>query len=248
MNVTDFIDQVEDFDSLTNKEQVKLLSYFYCCANGKEHFSTTEIKNEFSSLKLNQPSNVSNELLLLSKLKPPVVLRDKEGWIFQRNARKKLDEIFQGSTHHRTISKTLRNLINEVNGSEQQKFLNEAISCFEIKSFRASIIMSWLLSLDVLFEYIMSKKLLEFNNAIISHGKYKKVIISKKDEFSDIKESDFIEICRVGKIITNDIRKLLDEKLGIRNTCAHPNSMVITEIKAIAIIEDLVLNIIKRFQ
>ena len=96
--------------------------------------------------------------------------------------------------------------------------------------------MSWLLAIDTIYEFVLKNKLTEFNNAIQTHGKYKKIIITNKDNFSDIKESDFIELLRVAKIISNDTRKILDEKLAFRNTCAHPNTVIIKESKAISFI------------
>ena len=66
--------------------------------------------------------------------------------------------------------------------------------------------------------------------------------------FSDIKESVFIEVCRSSNVITNDVRKILDEKLGIRNTAAHPSTVKIHESKVVNFVEDLVDNIIIKYE
>lgn len=55
-------------------------------------------------------------------------------------------------------------------------------------------------------------------------------------------------MCRSSGVISNDIRKILDTKLGIRNSFAHPSSVYITEIKAIDFITDLVQNIILKYE
>lgn len=107
--------------------------------------------------------------------------------------------------------------------------------------------MSWLLTIDTIYEFVIKTKLIEFNIAVQSHGKYKKIIFSSKDQFSDVKETDFIELLRVSGIITNDTRKILVEKLDFRNTCAHPNSVTIKETKAIAFIEDIIDNVVIKF-
>ena len=54
--------------------------------------------------------------------------------------------------------------------------------------------------------------------------------------YPEYKESDFIEICRGSKVITNDVRKIIEDVLDLRNTCAHPNTIIIPESKAISII------------
>ena len=62
-----------------------------------------------------------------------------------------------------------------------------------------------------------------------------------------LKEKDFIEICRSAAIVTNDVKKILDEKLGIRNTAGHPSTVKVHPRKAANFIEDLVENVILKF-
>ncbi|MGY5353616.1 hypothetical protein [Wenyingzhuangia sp. IMCC45467] len=249
MTVHDFLESVSDFDSLTKKEQVKLIAFFHCVENEKQYFKANDITKEFEINALLKPSNISAEITRLKKSKPTILIESKQGFAFHRTAKKELEETYLAVKHKRDVSNTLRDLITELTGNEQKKYLEEAISCFEIKSFRASIIMTWLLAMDIMYEYILNpKNLTIFNSAIQTHGKYKKIKINSKDDFSSIKESDFIELLRVSKIITNDTRKILDEKLGVRNSCAHPNSMKILDYKAIGYIQDLVINVIKKYQ
>lgn len=249
MTVHDFLENTADFETLTQKEQVKLIAFFHCVENKKQFFNTNDILQEFENNALPAPTNIWTEIARLKKLKPPILIKANEGFTFHRSAKKSLDETYLGLKHKRNVSENLRALISELNKEEQKKYLEEAISCFEIKSFRASIIMTWLLAMDVLYEFVLlSKNLNPFNSAIQSHGKYKKITVTSKDDFSNIKEADFIEILRVSKLITNDTRKILDEKLGIRNSCAHPNSIEILDYKAIGFIQDLIFNIIKKYQ
>jgi len=53
---------------------------------------------------------------------------------------------------------------------------------------------------------------------------------------------------RAANIITNDVRKILDTKLGIRNTSAHPSSVVISDVKATDFILDLIQNVVLPFK
>lgn len=247
MKVAELIELVDNFELLTQKEQVKLISFFHCTEYTKEYFTSSDIRKEFEKQLLSIPANVSSEIAKLKKEKPAVLLSSKQGLSFHRKAKKDLEEIYLGSTHKREVSQTLRDLVVNINGNEQKAFLEEAITCFEVKSFRASIILTWLLTVDILYEFILKPANLSvFNNAIQTHGKYKKLTIINKDNFGDIKESDFIELLRVAKLISNDIRKVLDEKLGIRNSCAHPNTLIIEDYKAIGFIQDLVKNVIEK--
>jgi hypothetical protein len=247
MKIADFLDKSDGFNKLTQKERVRLMSYFYIVIENTDEFTVKQITQCFTDNNLNLPANISREFTSLSESKPKVFIKRNKNFVFERSAKKVLDEIYLSNTHSQVISTTLRDLLHKVKSTEQKSFLEEAISCFEIKSYRASIVMSWLLAMDTIYEYIIKKKIVEFNSAIQLQGKYKKIIIATKDQFGEFKESDFIEILRVAKLISNDQRKILVEKLDFRNTCAHPNSIVIKESKAISFIEDIVENVIIKF-
>jgi hypothetical protein len=131
----------------------------------------------------------------------------------------------------------------------EQSFLQEAIDCYEIGARRAAIVMTWILIVHHLFHYVFNNELTAFN-AALSKNQDKRIKISsvrKIQDFSEIPESKFIELCRISKIISNDVRKILNTKLGIRNSCAHPSGVSISEVKATDFIIDLVDNIILRF-
>ncbi|SIT88117.1 hypothetical protein [Pontibacter indicus] len=249
MTVHELIEQTADFEKLQQVEQIKLIAFFHCKEHSKEFFETKHIKEEFEKHSLVTPAGITSLIPRMRKSKPPVFILTKNGNSIHRTIKKELEEQYFGSSHKKEVSQTLRDLLNDIQGGEQKRFLEEAISCFEIKSYRAAITMTWLLTIDCLYDYVLNPtRINTFNQAIQSHGKYKKIVVSKKDDFSDIKESDFIELLRVAKLISNDTRKILDEKLGVRNSCAHPNSLDVLDYKAIGFIQDLVINVINKYQ
>jgi len=246
MMVNEFIDKVDGFDLLKQIEQVKLLAYFYTITHGKNDFSPSEIRDCFILENLKTPTNVAQYFPKLTEGKNPIFVKKGNNYSFHRSSKKELDELFLVNKHSQQTSTTLRNLLPKLTSKEQISFLDEAVSCFEIKCYRASIIMTWLLTIDAIYEMILTRYLAEFNTAIQANGQYKKVIITKKEDFNDLKEADFITLLRVGKIFSGDIRKILLEKLDFRNTAAHPNTIVIKETKAISFIEDLIENVITK--
>ena len=68
-------------------------------------------------------------------------------------------------------------------------------------------------------------------------------VVSTRDHFGEMKESDFITVCRSAGLVTNDVRKILEEKLGFRNSCAHPSSIAVGDSKVLSFVEDLVDNV-----
>jgi len=248
MTIGSLIDKVEGFDSLIQIEQVKLMAYFYTIVKAKSDFNPSEIRDTFVRENLKAPANVAQYFPKLAEGRNPIFVKKGNIYSFHRSSKKHLDEIYFANTHTQNTSATLRNLLPKLTSEEQKQFLEEAVTCFEVVCYRASIVMTWLLTMDAIYELVLIKYLSVFNAAIQSNGKYKKIIVTIKDDFTEIKEADFIELLRVGKIFTNDIRKILDEKLGFRNTAAHPNTVIIKETKAISFIEDLIENVVLKIQ
>jgi hypothetical protein len=139
-------------------------------------------------------------------------------------------------------------LVGKISGDAEQRFLAEAIACVEVKARRAAVVMAWAMTVDHLERYVLNKKLAEFNGAWARRSDNRGRSIATQDDFLEIRdESTFIEILRSAAIVTNDVRKILDEKLGFRNTCAHPNDIVIPESKVLAALEDLVYNVVLKY-
>lgn len=251
MTIANYIDKVEDFTALTAKEQIKLIAYFYTEVNSVDTFTTSDILKCFKDERLKIPTkNMSQSFKYLQEGKSPVIIAlGKYSYSLHRNIKNELDGIYKITPHKKVVALLLIDNIRKVKGIEQQSFLHEAIKCYEIQCFRAAIIMSWLLTMDVLYENVLNTNLAAFNTAMQTHTKYKKFNqISKKEDFSDIKELDFIELLRGAGIISNNIRKILVKRLDERNTNAHPNTIKITEANANHFIEDLLINVVEKFQ
>jgi hypothetical protein len=145
----------------------------------------------------------------------------------------------------------LKRAVSKVSDENQRRFLAESIACLGVDAKRATIIMTWAAIVAHLYDYILgdSRRLKDFNAALQRRqDKHNKVVITEYDDFTDIPEIIFIEVCRSAKIISNDIRKILDEKLGIRNTCAHPSGVEVHKTKVVNFVEDLVDNVIVKYR
>lgn len=63
-----------------------------------------------------------------------------------------------------------------------------------------------------------------------------------------MKESKFIEICFATRIVSTNVRKILDTSLVVRNSCAHPSGIKVTDTKVVAFVEDLLENVVLKFE
>jgi hypothetical protein len=248
-SLDEFILKVTDFQSLKNSEMIDYFSYFLVKFKALETFKPKEVSECFAELSIPPYSNISKYLSdnsIKRKGQQKFIKNNKNStYKLSRQTLEELEKNINIDTPVAIVNNTMRSLLNQLQQPSEKEYLEEAIRTFEVKAFRASIIMVWLLTIDHLFEYILANKLTDFISALRRANINK--LIHSKDDFGDIKESQFIEVCRSAGIISNDVRKILDAKLGIRNSFAHPSTITLPKSKALEFIEDLVENIILKY-
>jgi hypothetical protein len=247
-----FLHQIPDFDAKKSADLIDYFVYFLTVIQDRDAATPTDIDSCFTDAKLHKYSNVGVYLWrnAPSKCKKnPKFIRRGSGFILERVYESKLKATLDTSPGKINTSIILRDLVSRLTNNNEQTFLQEAIDCYEVSAIRASIVMVWILTMYHLYDFVLRNKLHEFNTALKSNTD-KRVKISKVnhlDDFAEIPESKFIEFARSAKIISNDVRKILDIKLGIRNTSAHPSGVTISDVKATDFITDLVQNVILKY-
>lgn len=108
--------------------------------------------------------------------------------------------------------------------------------------------MIWILAIDHLKRYIFKEVLDEFNLALSKNPDKRVKKIIKLDDFDDLPEAKLIELSRAARVVSNDVRKILEEKLGIRNSAAHPSGVGITGHKATEFALDLIGNVLLKYE
>ncbi|WP_404986576.1 hypothetical protein ACI513_05830 [Chryseobacterium sp. M5] len=243
-----FIKTVNDFDNIKSSEQIDYFSYYLIRKKNAENIKPKNISDCFSELHIPAYSNISKYLSDNSKK-----IKGYQKYIKNKDSAYKLtkqhitelEKNIVVDQHVASVTKSLNLLLDKITNTSEKAYLEEAILTFEVKAYRASIIMVWLLTVDHLYEYILNNKMSDFITAL-RNANIKKSIHSK-DDFGEIKESQFIEICKSSGIISNDVRKILETKLGIRNSFAHPSNINLPKSKALEFIEDLVENVILKY-
>lgn len=159
-----------------------------------------------------------------------------------------LDAPMIASTRH-SLNKHLGAVIDP----ERKRFLQEAISCFDAKQWRAAIVFSWVGAAYIIQEHVFKSHLTAFNSAgqaSTSSGspKFKdfKQIRSMAD-FDSLKEADLLQICQDASIMSKSEKAELKERLDLRNRCGHPNPIIVGEHAAANHIEVLILNVYAKY-
>ncbi|AUQ75285.1 hypothetical protein [Phaeobacter piscinae] len=247
-SANDFYNTVENADSLSQSTLIDFFAYYLTVDQGAECATAKEIDACFTDCDLTPPRGTSARLSEGAKAKPPKYIKVKNGYKLHRHLKASLSKKIGAEQITIQTNVTLRALESKLPEGGTRDFLKETIDCFEAGANRATITMAWILTVDHLFSHILKHKLSEFNTALSSSRGLKVKEITKRDDFNELKEVKFIELCRTAKIISNDVRKILDTCLGIRNSCSHPSGIAVKKTKVISVLEDLIENVITKYE
>lgn len=250
--VDSFVAQIPDLNEQQASSLIDYFSYFLTVLVEEDAATPSAIDYCFELARIQKYSNTSAYLSKNAKRArntTPKFLKVDGGYQLERTFELSLQKTLHAGPQRLETSHLLRSLLPKVTDQHKRTFLQEAIDCYEIGARRAAIALTWSLTVHHLYEYVLSKKLNEFN-ATLAKNTDKRIKITQVaivDDFSEIPENKFVEFLRSSRIISNDVRKILDAKLGIRNSAAHPSSVMISEVKATDFIIDLVENVVLKY-
>jgi hypothetical protein len=249
-NLEAFSLQIPELPSKTAGELIDYFAYFLTVVQGEAAATPSGITRCFELLRIPAYSNVSAFLSRHSKRgKAQRFLKSKGGYTLSRDAQLQIQKSLHTGPAKLETSLLLRGLLTKVTDTAERAFLQEAVDCYEIGARRAAIVMTWQLAMHHLCMHVLSNDIAALN-AVLAKNTDKRIkvtSVSKLDDFSDIPENKLIEFLRSAQIISNDVRKILDTKLGIRNTCAHPSAVSVSDVKATEFVIDLIDNVVAKY-
>lgn len=145
------------------------------------------------------------------------------------------------------VTQTLEKYILDVHDPDKARFVEEAIACVRNKSYRAAIVLTWVGALYLMYAYVLSEKLIEFNAEVHRRYSNKKPVNSIDDLASLMKEGEFLNVLEHINAITKAECKELTSCLDRRNTAGHPNSHTFTEVGVGSHVEILISIVYRRF-
>lgn len=243
-----FLNSIDEAAFLKEGELIDLFVYYLAVEAG-ELATSTSIGECFKACDLTPPTRTAPYLSEGLKSHPQKFIKVDGGYKLQRHFREALSRRLGAERVTVQTSVELRSLEARLGSGPKKQFLKETIDCFEAGADRATIIMCWILVMDHFQELVLSKHLSAFNMKLagVTDKKVKVSEVKARDDFGAIPESKFIELMKIANIISADVRKILDEKLGTRNSCAHPSGVIVKRSKVIDFVEDLVENVILKY-
>ena len=247
MKLADLINQVSDFEASPAREKIGLLAWFLHTHRAQETFDAADIKACFNELHIRQ-INIAMNLTRMSERTPPDLLKSRKGYKLTRTRRLELDANHGFHNSIVQVSKLLADLPGKVPDLTEKHFLTEAIKCYRVEAYRACVVMTWNLAYSHLLEWILQRpqRISDFNDTVSKRFPKKGgITIRTYDDFlEELKETEVIDICKTAGLLNSNVIRILKEKLGRRNTAAHPASVVVIQSQADDAVTDLVNNVV----
>jgi hypothetical protein len=246
----DLVRRIPEYASWNHAEKIKFFAWFLHTHQNKERVTGSDVGRCYDALHEERPTGIQPFLHQMERKSPKEAIRDAAGFRLVKNVRDEFDAKYRQRRATVAVEKLLSELPGKIPDRAESEFLNEALTCFHNKAYRAAIVMTWNLTFFHLCHYVLNHKLADFNSEYPRRlpGLYKKAkapVIASYDDFaSDLKESEVTEICRSANIISREQFNALDRQIGRRNSAAHPSTTVITVLQAEEFIHDLVTNVV----
>lgn len=248
MNLADFVGKFDDFSAWSPNKQVDYLAYYLLTVQSADNVTAKSISEIARTIDLKPHTRLPQYLSESANSKQPTYVKTpSSGYRLEYGTLQAIAKEVNNEPTKIAVSTQLTDLVAKVSDPVEARFLQEAINCHRIKSHRAAIILIWIVAMYHLQNYIFANKLTEFNVALAKNPEKKMSKVVVFDDFSDIGESKQIELARSAGIISNDVRKILDEKLGVRNSAAHPSGITFSEHKATEFALDLISNVLLKY-
>lgn len=247
-DLRDFAASIPGFYRKTAVEQLVALAWFIEARQQRASFDGRYIKQCFREVGV-EPPDTSVYLPRLAAKKPPQLMKEKGGYRLASGVRRTLDGRYGGDPTTAAVAKALVELPGRLPDAAEKEFLTEALNCYRVRAFRASIVMVWNLTYNHLVQWVFAdpKRVQSLNMGIATKYSKKCLVVTKVEDLDALKESEFIEAGRAAKLFDKNTFQILEEKLRRRNMAAHPSRVVITQHSADEMITDLVANVVLKF-
>lgn len=244
-NIADFAGSTPGFYRSSAVEQLLTLGWFAEVHQQRATFDGTYMRQCFKEAGVEAP-DMSVYLPRLATKKPPQLIKERGGYRLSGAVRRALDIRLGGDPTTVAVAKTLTDLPASVPDLAEREFLTEALNCYRVRAYRATVIMVWNLAYDHLAHWVFAdaSRLASMNTGIATKYPKKGLTLAVREDADELKESEFIEAARTGKVIDKNTAQILREKLGRRNMAAHPSRVSISQHSADEMITDLINNVI----
>lgn len=245
-SVVEFYEATPELANTTHIERIRALAWHFHSNLNRKSFALSDIREAYTTLGLAEAANFSK--LVRDLLSRKELLRQNGGYVLERRVLEACHRKYGRRPAAIRMEQVLADLPLKIPSLTEREFLEETLKCYRAGAFRASIVMAWNLGYDHLCNYALAKHRDLFNKYVSVRFPHKKLKVAEfrtiDDLNEELRESEVIAVCRSAMIITSDVERVLSEKLGKRNSAAHPSTLNFSQTQVDAYIEDLVTNVV----
>jgi hypothetical protein len=133
---------------------------------GFSSFTAKQIQECFELLSLKQYARTAVYLSESASSRKGRYIKSNKGYRFERSTLDNIRQAVNNEPKKIQVSQQLTDLVGKIKDSQEKDFILEALNCYRVEAYRATIIMIWILAIDHLQKYIFGQKLNDFNNAL----------------------------------------------------------------------------------
>ena len=215
-----------------------------------------QIKNKGSGIGFRIVTQWNLSAVLKGAAREGLVAQLANGWKLTTPGLRALESHYQAEAP--MVAETRHSLklhLEKINDEQRRAFLDEAVRSFDVKAYRAAIVLSWVGAAHIVQEHIISKHRDTFNVAgaaraakYAAAGKaFSFIPVKSIKDFGTVGEADMLQICQDAGILHKAEKQVLEDRLNLRNQCGHPNPIEIGEHTVAHHIEVLMLNIYSKY-
>jgi hypothetical protein len=238
---------VPDFASSKHIDKIRFFCWHLHAHRGLATIQPADVRTCFEELHLDPPASVSPFFKSLTDRRPKELLKNASGYRLEQRVRQEFDGKYgrrQATVH---VEALLTSLLPRIGNADQRTYLEETMTCFRHRAFRASVVMAWNLAYDHVCNVVLAKHLAAFNAQLpLSFPKADILTITRRNDFTVLRETQVLQVCKSANIITNALFKNLSARLDKRNAAAHPSGVAVTQLTAEEFISDVIENVVLR--
>jgi hypothetical protein len=181
------------------------------------------------------------------------LLKNAAGYRLASHVRDELNVSIGKAPATAAVNQQITALATKLPTLAEREYFQEMLICHDRGAKRAAVVMTWNVAYSHLCDHVLTNKLAEFNArwllAFPGMHKKKTLAIASMDDINDqLKESEFLTVCRDADIITTNVFNVMDGALKKRNAAAHPSTAVIDQLQVDAYISDVINNAVLKIK
>lgn len=252
ISLDEFVRNIASFGSWSFPDKIAFFAWYLQKHGGKTRVKPADLNACFDEIHLRRPASLGPYVKRLTEGKNPKLLRDADGYRLERAAFDSVERKYGERESTVAVLASLAALPAKVPGAQERDYLNEVLICFKNRAFRAAIVMAWNLAYSHFLRWLLadSSRLSRFNTQIAKTAPEVKLPsgIATFDDFTFVKEDKVLQSAKSVALITTNLHKAMKAKLELRNSYAHPSSLVVTQLTAEEAIQSLIDNVVLKLQ